>query len=541
LIFCKISSNLITRLSAKAKLVLHPRSHAPAWERIAAQSGRISLGSHAGAWDPELNLSFPDKQLIHYHQITKQTFNNRHMIRIDTEIIPPEKGVYLVGGSLRDTLLGRKPLDYDIVVQGTPLNYARKLEKKHHARLVSMGKPGQEIIRVVLRETVLDISIVKGGRIEEDLKQRDFTINALACDTMSGQIIDIAGGLDDLKARCLRMVSPTIFTKDPLRLLRAYRLSASLGFTLDAATIDCIQKDARRIRAAAGERIRYELFKILENPSSCVFIRQMKDTGLLFELFPELAALKNCGQTIHHDFDGLTHTLRALSALENLLQNLNLIFPKHAEALETWLSRQYTPILKSALLWHDIGKPVCLARNAAGNVQFRGHEKAGAAMAVEITGRLKFSNQETRAVEFIIRNHLRPLSLFIAQHRRKLTSRGVARFFLKCEAHTLNILLHAAADMQAKKEKSGHSDTQDFIRFVELLIHRYYSRYLPIQSQKPLISGKDLIQILHLPPSPLFKTVLSRVEEARLSGHVTDKQEALRLAREIALNAKTTS
>ena len=125
--------------------------------------------------------------------------------------------------------------------------------------------------------------------------------------------------------------------------------------------------------------------------------------------------------------------------------------------------------------------------------------------------------------------------------RQNLTSRGIARFFLKCEAQTIDILLHAVADMQAKKEKSDHDDTEDFIRFVEMLIHRYYSRYLPMQSQQPLITGKDLIQILHLTPSPLFKTILSRVEESRLSGHVTDKQGALRLAKGIAMNAETTS
>lgn len=456
------------------------------------------------------------------------------MINLDPTLIPFKKGIYLVGGSLRDALLARKPLDYDIVVRDDPLSYAREIEKSGEARIVPMGKPGREIIRVIRKNVTLDISILQGASIEEDLQHRDFTINAMAYEPFSNELIDIFGGLNDLKKQRIRMVSPSIFNIDPLRLLRAYRLAASLGFAIDPETVSCIRKNARFIRRAAGERIRDELFKILFLPHACTFIIRMTETGLLLELLPELEALKKCAPNRHHAFDGLKHTLTALDALENIFSNLNAFFPENSSLL----SHRFTPYrqaeLKFAILLHDIGKPVSSQQTALGDLRFPGHEETGAVMATDIACRLRFSVRETDDIAFVIRHHLRPLFLFTASRNGTLSPRSSARFFLKCGAYAPDILLHAAADMQAKKVGMANDNSKIFLAFTRDMLHEYYARILPMQSEKPLISGRDLIQQLNLQPSPLFKTILSRVAEAHLAGQIAQKEEALSLARNIA-------
>jgi tRNA nucleotidyltransferase/poly(A) polymerase len=460
------------------------------------------------------------------------------MIAFDTSLIPPQKGVYLVGGSLRDTLLDKKPLDYDIVVKEDPLAYARKIAKHGSGRLVFMGPHDRRIIRVVRKNTMWDISAMNGSSIEEDLSHRDFTIDALAYDTAAQKLVDIFGGLDDLKNRCIRMVSNSIFRKDPLRLVRAYRLAATFKFRLDPLLESCIQRDAHLIRRPAGERIRDELFKIFSSQDSFAIVRQMKASGLLFELVPEIGALQGIHQNQHHAYDVLEHTFIALGALETLFNNLDVHFPALDAALNRHFDHRKKGLLKCALLLHDIGKPLCKTWDASGDIHFIGHEKTGAVLAEKIGRRLRFSNHETDTIVFIIRHHLRPLSLFMARQNQTLTPKGIARFFMKCEKNALDILLHAAADFLAKKETFEDRSTETFIAFVRNLVDHYFNQYLPLASATPLISGRDIIEELHLKPSPMFKIILSQVKEAHLAGNIASRNDALKLARSIATGRK---
>ena len=146
------------------------------------------------------------------------------MIPFNTKILPGTKGVYMVGGSVRDLILGQRSTDYDIVVRGNPEKFARKLSENLSGRLVKMGKPGQVVFRVVSREHLFDISAIKGLNIETDLIQRDFTVNAMAYSFFSKTIIDPLNGLKDMAEKKVRMTSSKIFKKDPVRLLRAYRI-----------------------------------------------------------------------------------------------------------------------------------------------------------------------------------------------------------------------------------------------------------------------------------------------------------------------------
>jgi tRNA nucleotidyltransferase/poly(A) polymerase len=279
------------------------------------------------------------------------------IIKIPPHIFPRTPGTYLVGGSIRDCLLGYPPTDYDVVVSENAEKYAQQIALNLTGRLVKIGKPGQTIMRVVSKGIVVDISTLNGKTIAEDLHKRDFTINAMAYDLSSKTLLDNAGGQTDLVKNTIRMLSPQSFVNDPLRLLRAYRLAACLNFAIEPKTVSAIERHAELIQHAAGERIRDELFKMLSAGTSYPCVSQMTDSGLLIQIFPEL--LKRLKDQA--DVPGRRHpigqTLAAYNQLEILLNDLYQILPRSLESFFDGLDDSAKALLKFSMLWHDIGTP----------------------------------------------------------------------------------------------------------------------------------------------------------------------------------------
>ena len=441
------------------------------------------------------------------------------MNKLDIKIIPKIKGAYIVGGSIRDIILGRFPFDYDIAVFGNPEKFAKKIAVKKSDHIIELGKKDHKIIRVISDNKIFDISSANGQTIEDDLLKRDFTINAMAYSLSSGRIIDCAGGMKDLADKKIRMVSDTAFEKDPVRLIRAYRIGASLNFEIDTNTVSAIRKNAKLIKNSAGERIRSEFLKILQTPESHLYISQMADTGLLFAIFPELGNLKACFQNRFHQYDVFEHTMKAFYHLENILNN----------KITHSIDENTASLLKFAILLHDTGKPLVKKVDNEGNVHFYGHSKKGAEITKEISSRLKLSTKEKYFIDFIIRNHIDPLHLFIAKSKGTLTNKGITRFFIKCGDNTPCLLLHSIADMKGK----GDASKEEFIEFAKNMILKYFSEFMQRKKMPALITGNDLINIFGLSPSPLFKKIISKVEEARLSNQINTRQEALSLVKKI--------
>ncbi|MBW2411946.1 MAG: CCA tRNA nucleotidyltransferase, partial [Deltaproteobacteria bacterium] len=171
-------------------------------------------------------------------------------------IFPKIRGAYLVGGSIRDHLLGKVPVDYDLAVMQDPLEFGRRIASQMPGHLVEIGKPGQMIVRLISGEMSVDISVIEGKTISEDLQRRDFSINAMAYELASGKFIDEVGGQQDLERKVIRMLSPRAFVNDPVRLLRAFRLAAGLEFSIEPATLAAIAQHAGLIRTSARERIK---------------------------------------------------------------------------------------------------------------------------------------------------------------------------------------------------------------------------------------------------------------------------------------------
>ena len=441
------------------------------------------------------------------------------------DLLPKEADAYLVGGTVRDILIGRAPLDIDIAVAQDARQFAFRLASDKGGRIVEMGTPGKRVYRVLAEGRIHDITALAGGSLEPDLRRRDFTINAMAISLKNGTLTDFHNGQGDLASAKIRMVHPDAFRQDPVRLLRAFRLGANLNFRIETRTAQAIARQAALITAAAAERIREELFKTFRSPHTFPYLRDMAAAGLLFHLFPELQPLQACRQNPEaHRFDAWEHTLAAFEALERILTPSR---PQNSEGFAR-LSRWEKAWLKTALLLHDIGKPLTRSVDPSGGVHFYGHEKVGAAMAIGIAERLRLSTRERRFIHFIIGNHLRPLHLFKEWSRGRITAKAQTRFFMTCASLTPPLLAHALADMRGKGR--GEAANNAFAAFIYSQMEAFGETYTRRKSAPPLITGHDLMRALDLKPSPVFRRILDHVAEEQLSGGIQNKRQALAAA-----------
>jgi poly(A) polymerase len=460
------------------------------------------------------------------------------MLQFIKNYLPRQKDVYIIGGSIRDLLLGRVPADYDIACGGNPENFAEKILAQSGGHLVRLGKSDQMIFRVISDGTIFDISPLNGASIEEDLNKRDFTVNAVAYDLFSEKIIDCFGGLKDLADKKVRMVSKKIFKNDPVRLIRAYRIGACLNFEIESRTAESIALHVNLLQTVAGERIRAEFLSMLDTSASYSYLIQMANNGLLGAVFTGFDRLKGCFQNSYHHFDIFEHTLRAFQHLEAMLNKPEDILPGIPGEICRYIEKTRPALIKYAILIHDIGKPLTKTWGSGGKYRFHGHARKSAEMAQTIGQSLKLSNYEQRFIDCIVRNHMKPLSLFKAYEKKTTPQRGFLRFYKNCGDNTPAVLLAAMADTKAKQNDIT-SQGKDFISFIKKLIYDYFVNYLVVGAKPPLITGHDLIHVFGLVPSPLFKKILGYVDEARLTHAVETRSEALKLVKDyLASNRK---
>jgi tRNA nucleotidyltransferase/poly(A) polymerase len=436
--------------------------------------------------------------------------------------------VYLVGGSLRDRILRRPSRDHDFVVPGDAKAFAQSVAVKHGSRVIEMGKGKRPVYRVVSGDNVLDFSPLHGKSIDDDLMNRDFTINGLGLDLGSENLIDPVGGRDDITSGTIRLISRQAILADPLRMLRAFRLGAVLGFDITPQTLSAIADRVPLVARSAGERIKSELFGLMEAERSFPYLKQMSEVGLLGQIIPELESCYDCPPG-DHEQSIFAHVMRTYEEMEALLTEYPYTWPQYAEPMHRYLERNSRKaLLKLASLFHDLGKPSTYSTGDTGRVRYLTHEDKGALVARDIFVRLKMSGQERSYVDLIVRNHLHPLHLFDARQRGVLTKKGIVRFFTRHKDHVLGLLLHSLADQRAKVAHNAKSEER-FVAFLDEIFQGYFNDFRPTSTAPPLISGKDLIDHFGLTPSKRFGKLLRSVEEARLNGEIETREEAFNL------------
>ena len=444
------------------------------------------------------------------------------------DIFPRKNGVYIVGGSIRDLLCKRAPKDYDLAVAENPDQFAGSLASHMDGHVVKFGKHGHKILRVIARDHFFDIMPVNGQSIDDDLNRRDFTINAMALDASTGDLIDPTGGQRDLQSKTVRMVAPNVFRQDPLRLLRAYRMATSFDLTIEKDTINRITRDAGLIRRTAGERIREEMFKILQSSDSHSRLTAMADSGVLHKVLPELYDLKKWADENERPGFFYNQAFAAYNRLEILLNPLNSSDSMPVEALGDDIDLQRIVLLKWAVLLQSTGRISSRRSTAGSTVKYCGHAARSADTARRICRRLKFSRHDSDTIEFIVRHHNWPFFLFRARQKKVCTDRAFIRFFMKCGDRTPDILLHARVGLPEQWSGQG-SDDQRFFDFVDDGLQSYHAVLRPRAMQPLPLNGNDLIKHFGLKPSAKFRRILRSVKEAHLASEDFTREQALEL------------
>jgi len=482
------------------------------------------------------------------------------------EILKLFKQAFLVGGAVRDAILKKQVKDLDLAVENGP-DFSAKVKKLAYRLKASVFPLDEErqVYRLTQRATglQLDISPFQGKDLHEDLLRRDFTVNAMALLLTSAfkpvrnkrtglftlpaikktDLIDPTGGWKDLKAGTIRLVSPKALTEDPLRLLRAFRFAAGLGFKIESATLKLIKRHSALIIRSAPERIHDELLLILDSPAAAARTKELYAAGLLTAIVPELEAQRTCAE-VYYGKDGvLKHTFAVMERLDHLFKNIGAYIPNWAKISEFFKEKN---ILKLAALLHDVAKPPC-ARMINGRLRFFGHEEHGALMSRRIMERLRFSRDHTKLLSATIGTHLRPGNL---ASNDLISDKAVFRFFRTIGEYTVPLLILSWADHSSyitlsqlrsikdrMKEKpfsipkgglpqNGVKKTLRFLQVLNLLFKVYISKNIKLKTTR-LIDGHDVIKILKMRSGPEVGEILEKVSLRQFEGKIKTRRQAL--------------
>ncbi len=447
--------------------------------------------------------------------------------------------MYLVGGTVRDCLLGRISHDLDLAVSGRALTVAKLLQRElGGGTLVDLSGPDDEAVRLVWRGEQIDLSAFRAGvtSIEEDLRLRDFTINAMAVlfpevfqNEQSRTLLDPTGGLGDLQAGLVRYC-PGAFVADPVRMLRGYRLCASLGFHLDDGTKAAIRQHAPLIVKVAAERICYELKMIFDSSRTTETLRDMGETGLLRWLLPELYLGEGVEQPEFHHLDVFEHCFLALQKMETIIAEPDRFYPGHGEHIIRYLREEsVVRCLKWAALMHDIGKPATkeIQADKNGRVTFYRHDEVGRELFEQFADRLKWSRADTEQVGHLIGMHMHPFHLCNVQREDGISKRAALNLCRRAENALIGLFLLAMSDSLASQgEKKPERMEEELVALFNTVRKMYDENIAPVFLGPRLVTGKDLKEQWNLAPGPIFREILDELETARVEGEVVDRKTA---------------
>ena len=441
-------------------------------------------------------------------------------IRQATLSTPYEGKLFLVGGIVRDKVMGRPATeDVDIVYEGDALELARFLHKKGVAehRPVVYPRFGTAMVIVLdrpielvsaRRESYAPTSRkpdVELATLYDDIMRRDFTINTLLENLHTGEILDLTGkGMEDIRAGIIRTPTEpeTTFYDDPLRMLRAIRFAVRFGFKIEDKTYDAIVRDAKRLAIISKERIRDEFAKILLSDDAPRGLRMLSETGLLAQFAPELLRMQGVEQSGGHIWDVWEHTLHAL---ETLQPDADLT-------------------LRLAVLFHDVGKPLTRADDPEDGIHFYGHEDIGAEITRRVLNKLRFPKRLVCRVVRLISMHMR-----IGEYRSDWREAAVRRLMRDAGGDTADLVELAKVD---RLGANPHADIES-IDELERRMEDILLKTLIVELESPL-DGREIMELLNLPPGPDVRKVKDFLTEEVIEGHLSpkDKESAKKLVLE---------
>ena len=541
-----------------------------------SEESRDPTSPYAGRWVARLNGRIIAQGGTR-EQALRAAQTSRHKERIEILYMPipysypplidkvrealPEQEVYLVGGAVRDMLLKRLSPDLDFAVPSKGISLARRLANALKGDFMVLDEV-RDTGRVIVTHadgmrTFLDFATYRGDTLEEDLHARDFTINAIAFDLRDQTLIDPLNGTSDLRNRLIRACSSTSLRDDPVRILRAIRQAAAFECRIQTDTRTAMKQAAHLLPNISPERLRDELFKILEGPKPDASLRALEMLGVFPYLLPELSALKGVEQSPPHIYDVWEHTLRVLGYLEDILSALEpgysaddtndlftglltLRIGRFRDQFATHFrdllntDRSVRAVLFFTALYHDVEKPATKTIES-GRIRFFDHDILGAETASRRAAAFNLSNHEIERIERIVRNHMR-FHFFtsrLQEDGQEPSRKAIYRFFRDAGEAGVDLVLLGLADLRGTHGPTLAQDTWAAgLDVARVLLENYWERPAETVAPPRLLDGNDLMRELSLEPGPVVGRLLEAIREGQATGRIDSREQALDFARQ---------
>ncbi len=481
---------------------------------------------------------------------------------------------YLVGGSLRNSLLKKVSYDLDIAMPKENVVKQSKLIAKSLKAACFVLDEEMLTYRIVSKKynIQIDVSATIGETIEDDIKRRDFTINSFvypiskkpkitfkknsgfAISNIKKQyILAPKTAFKDLKNKTIALNCKTAFVDDPLRMLRLFRISAELDFKISLSAIKKVKENVMLIHRCSQERIKDELVKLMSYTNSYEILKLMDKSELLTTLFKDLQAQRGCAEVYYGKGGVLEHTLLTIKGLDYFAKNFADIYPKYKTKIKKYLEDgENFSLLKIAALLHDIEKP-STAKKINGRLRFFLHEEKGAKKSMHLLIHLRFSKNSVRLITKIIKEHLRPSNLAANE---TITDKAMYRFFRDLNPYELPLLILCWADyasyvsekdikriskkldmpmisVDAGKEYGSFGKTLRHMQFVGILLGKLFDTKKQIL-KKPLLDGKEVMDYLKIPPSNKVGKILEALKIAEYEGKIRTRTDAKKFIKKLS-------
>lgn len=432
---------------------------------------------------------------------------------------------YLVGGSIRDFLMYKiYSHDKDITVLGAE-NFAKKLAVEFDATFIVLDEINK-IFRVVLKDKInyIDVSEIVGKSIEEDLTRRDFTINAIAYDILNEKIIDVTGGLEDIKKRRLNLIKEENLIEDPLRILRAFRFYALNGFEMTHDLKKCLMKHRDLVLSPAKERINYELMKLFGGKYAVKSLLLMDELQILELIFPFVKEFKKVPPNAHHHLNLFMHTLETVNYIQKFYEKANDEEKRHLDSVDFGGFPRINH-LKLAGFMHDIGKFSTWTIDETGRHRFIGHDEIGSKLAEKFLKEYKFSKKQIEYVSLMIKKHMYPSSVLCAPD---LNDKVKMRYVRKMNENLIDNIIIAKSDRLSAR---GVEITDEIVKKnldgLNALEEFYFSHKELLKPLPVLLNGNEIMEILKIPAGKELGFIIKNLKEAQINGDILTKEQAV--------------
>ena len=430
-----------------------------------------------------------------------------------------------MGGTVRDFYLGNESVDRDIIVMDEDARvFALKLAEFFDATFVPLDEENK-IYRLVMSDKInyIDITNPIENSLEKDLMRRDLTINAIAVNIRSGEIVDISGGVTDIKNGCINYVNELNFVDDPLRLLRVYRFQAMYGFELAPETISAVCRYSDLIHKPAAERINYELMKLFNGEFAHVALENMNKTWILEEIFPIVKELKQVPPNSHHHLDLFHHSIETVKQVQNLYNVSSDEVKEHLNKIEFGGFSRLAH-LKLAAFLHDIGK-FSTWTIEEGKHRFIKHDDVGAKMSLKILKDLHFSNKQADYISSMIKYHIYPSHVMTSP---QITEKIMMRYVRKMDKNSIDAVILAQADrLSARGPEITDEIVERNISSLNMLLRFYLEARETLKPLPKLLTGDEVMTLFNIKPSRKLGEIMNALHEAQISGDVTSKEHAV--------------